>query len=87
MTPLHSPPYINGFFHNWDFLLSGLSKVKIIKKPFYGINLVYYYTDRTFKHSEELFIPANKNIDLNNLIVALEKGNKKLLNKISIRKN
>jgi len=69
--------YINGYFHNWDYILSGLSKIKAIKNPFYGIQLVYYYTDRTFKHSEELFIPANKNIDLNKLIIELEKGNKK----------
>ncbi len=67
--------YINGFFHNWDFLLSGLSKVKIITEPFYGINLVYYYTDRTFTHSEELFIPANENIDLEDLISKLKELN------------
>ncbi len=67
--------YINGFFHNWDFLLSGLSKVKIITEPFYGINLVYYYTDRTFTHSEELFIPANENIDLEDLITKLKELN------------
>ena len=65
--------YINGYFHNWDFPLSGLSDVKIMKKPFNGIRIVYYYTDRTLKHSEELFIPANKNIDLNKLKIELEK--------------
>ena len=69
--------YINGFFHNWDYLLSGLSKIKIIKKPFYGIQLVYYYTDRTFKHSEELFIPANNDLDLEGLIQELKDLNKK----------
>jgi len=68
--------YLNGFFHNWDFILSGLSKVKVIKKPFYGINLVYYYTDRTFKHSEELFIPVNNDIDLEDLIKNLKEHNK-----------
>jgi len=67
--------YINGFFHNWDFLLSGLSKVKVIKEPFYGINLVYYYTDRTLNHSEELFIPVDKNIDLKILIKKMKELN------------
>lgn len=69
--------YINGYFHNWDFVLSGLSKVKVMKTPFYGINLVYYYTDRTLKHSEELFIPANENEDLSELIIALKQKNGK----------
>lgn len=69
--------YINGYFHNWDFILSGISKVKIIQEPFYGINLVYYYTDRTFRHSEELFIPANEDLDLEDLIHDLKNLNKK----------
>lgn len=67
--------YINGYFHNWDFPLSGLSKVKVIKKPFYGINLVYYYTDSTLSHSEELFIPANKEEDLEELVRLLKLHN------------
>ncbi len=69
--------YINGYYHNWDFPLSGLSKVKPIKDPFYGINLIYYYTDRTLKNSEELFIPANKDIDVKALAEQLRKANKK----------
>jgi uncharacterized Zn finger protein (UPF0148 family) len=68
--------YINGYFHNWDFPLSGLSKVKPIKDPFYGINLIYYYTDRTLRNSEELFIPANEDIDLKVLAEKLKKANK-----------
>jgi len=56
--------YINGYFHNWDFPLSGIKKVKIIQEPFYGIRLTYYYTDRTFRHSETLIIPAPENINL-----------------------
>jgi len=32
--------YINGFFHNWDFPLSGIKKIKIITEPFYGLSLV-----------------------------------------------
>jgi len=67
--------YINGYFHNWDFPLSGLSKVKIINEPFYGIYLAYYYTDRTLKHSEELFIPTNKNVDVEDLIIKLKSSN------------
>jgi hypothetical protein len=69
--------YINGYFHNWDFPLSGLSKIKIIKEPFYGIYLVYYYTDRTLKHSEELFIPAPKDVNLKELIATLKELNTK----------
>ena len=69
--------YINGYFHNWDFPLSGITKVKIIKEPFYGLKLVYYYTDRTLSHSEELVIPANQDIDLKELIRNLKSSNKK----------
>lgn len=69
--------YINGYFHNWDFPLSGLSKVKVIKSPFYGINLTYYFTDRTWQRSEELIIPAPENVDLNILIGQLKKRNGK----------
>lgn len=69
--------YINGFFHNWDFLLSGLSRVQIITEPFYGINLAYYYTDRTFTHSEELYIPANEGTNLEELVDTLKKMNVK----------
>lgn len=59
--------YINGYFHNWDFPLSGLDKVKVISKPFRGLQLVYYYTDRTLTNSEELTIPAPSSVDLDNL--------------------
>lgn len=69
--------YINGYFHNWDFIMSGLKKIKAIKEPFYGIYLVYYYTDRTYQHSEELYIPANEDVDLNFLITQLKQLNKK----------
>ncbi len=69
--------YINGYFYNWDFILSGLSKVKVMSKPFHGINLVYYYTDRTLSHSEELFIPANENQNLNDLVAELKQTNLK----------
>ncbi len=64
--------YVNGFFHNWDFPLSGLKEVKVIQKPFYGILLRYYYYDRTLRNEELLTIPANRNIDLNELIDKLK---------------
>lgn len=67
--------YINGYFHNWDFPLSGLSMIKIIKEPFYGIYLVYYYTDRTLEHSEEIYIPANNDVDLKRLIEHMRESN------------
>ncbi len=69
--------YINGYFHNWDFPLSRLSKIKIIKEPFYGIYLVYYYTDRTLEHSEELFIPADEDMDLEGLMQSMKEQNLK----------
>lgn len=69
--------YINGYFHNWDFPLSGLKKARIITEPFYGLNLVYYYTDRALLHSEELFIPVAENVDLNELIGNLKELNTK----------
>lgn len=63
--------YVNGFFHNWDFPLSGIQKVKPIDKPFYGLFLQYYYVDRTFKNTEELFIPAPPGTDVHNLAMEL----------------
>lgn len=60
--------YINGFFYNWDFLLSGIEDVELIDEPFHGIRLSYYYYARsTVKNVEDLDIPAPKNIDLNKL--------------------
>jgi len=67
--------YINGYFHNWDFPMSGLSKIKIIKSPFYGIDLRYYYVDRTLKHWEEILIPANEELDLHSLIQVMKNEN------------
>lgn len=65
--------YVNGFFHNWDFPLSGIQKVKPIDKPFYGLYLQYYYVDRTFKNTEELFIPAPPGTNVHNLAMELER--------------
>ena len=64
--------YINGFFHNWDFPLSGIKKVSIIKEPFYGLHIQYYYTDRTFTNTEELNIPAPQDADLKHVIDVLK---------------
>jgi hypothetical protein len=69
--------YINGYFHNWDFPLSGLKKAKIMKKPFYGLNIVYYYTDRTLVNSEEIYIPASNSVNLNELVKDMKYLNKK----------
>jgi len=63
--------YINGFFHNWDFPLSGIKKSKIINEPFYGLYIQYYYTDRTFTNTEELHIPAPREVELNKVIQIL----------------
>lgn len=60
--------YLNGYLHNWDFPLSGLSSIKIITSPFYGLHLIYYYTDRTFKQTHQLKIPAPPEMDLKSLI-------------------
>ncbi len=67
--------YINGIFHNWDFPLSGLKKVKVMRNPFYGLSFTYYYTDRTWKNSEELEIPAPATINLNLLAEQLRANN------------
>jgi len=56
--------YINGFFHNWNFPLSGIKKVKPVIEPFRGILIEYYYTDRTLRHTEKLIIPAPDRIEV-----------------------
>ncbi|GAB2480787.1 MAG: zinc-ribbon domain-containing protein [Cytophagales bacterium] len=65
--------YINGFFHNWDFPLSGIKKSKIITEPYNGLYIQYYYTDRTLTNTEELQIPAPENMDLSFLVKKLKK--------------
>lgn len=64
--------YINGFFHNWDFPLSGIKKSRVINEPFYGLHIQYYYTDRTFTNTEELNIPAPQELDLKHIINELK---------------
>lgn len=64
--------YINGYFHNWDFPLSGLRQVKEMKAPFRGIQMTYYYTDATLKHHYTLNIPVPEEIDIDELIYKLK---------------
>nr|WP_319271183.1 hypothetical protein [uncultured Draconibacterium sp.] len=67
--------YFNGYFHNWDYPLSGLSKVKQIKQPFYGLHLVYYYTDLTWRHTHEIKIPLPNDFDVKPIISHLKLAN------------
>ena len=67
--------YINGYFHNWDFPLSGLRKIAASTKPFYGLHITYYYTDRTLKHTHDLKIPAPAGMNLLPVIERIRKGN------------
>lgn len=60
--------YVNGVFHNWDFPLSGIVKVKEIEKPFHGLLLRYYYVDRTLRNEETLEIPAPEDVDLKSVV-------------------
>ena len=69
--------YFNGYFHNWDYPLSGLSKVKSIKSPFHGIYLAYYYTDRTWRHTHEIKFPVPEEFDPNPIIQRLRSANSK----------
>lgn len=67
--------YVNGYFHNWDFPLSGLKNLKIISQPFKGISLTYYYTDRTWRNEHTLNIPVEKETDIEALIICIRQGN------------
>ncbi len=69
--------YFNGYFHNWDYPLSGLSKVKAIKEPFHGIFLAYYYTDLTWRHSYEIKFPLPESFDPKPIVERLKSSNKK----------
>lgn len=67
--------YINGYFHNWDFPLSGIRSLKQIKEPFRGIMLKYYYTDRTWTNEHDLYIPVPDSINIDELISSIRKEN------------
>ncbi|MDY0099921.1 MAG: hypothetical protein RBR81_12020 [Bacteroidales bacterium] len=67
--------YINGYFHNWDFPLSGVRSLKNIKEPFRGIMLKYFYTDRTWTNEHALYIPVPDSINIEELIGSIRKEN------------
>lgn len=60
--------YINGYFHNWDFPLSGLRSIQPIDKPFRGIELIYFYTVHRNVQTQEIRIPIPDFIDSEKLI-------------------
>ncbi|MBN2279003.1 MAG: DUF2208 family protein [Candidatus Marinimicrobia bacterium] len=68
--------YFNGYFHNWDFPLSGLVKIKVIEKPFKGLDVVYYYTTRTLRNTHEIQFPIPDNFDPDPLISQMKKANR-----------
>ncbi|WP_372649056.1 hypothetical protein [Draconibacterium sp.] len=68
--------YFNGYFHNWDYPLSGLTKIKAIKTPFYGLHLAYFYTDRTWRHVQEIKLPLPIEFDPKPLIERMRMANK-----------
>ena len=63
--------YINGYFHNWDFPLSGLSIIQPIEKPFRGIELIYFFTVRRNVQTQEIRIPVPEVIDSEKLIAQI----------------
>jgi len=67
--------YINGYFHNWDFPLSGLSSIEPISKPFRGIELIYYFTVRRNVQTQEIRIPTPDFIDSEKLIAQIQSEN------------
>jgi len=67
--------YFNGYFHNWDYPLSGLLQIKTVKKPYRGLYIKYYYTDRTLVHHQEITIPLPEDYDPSPLIDKLKDMN------------
>jgi len=67
--------YINGYFHNWDFPLSGLSSIKPIEKPFRGIELVYFFTVRRNVQTQEIRIPVPAFVDQEKIILQIQGKN------------
>lgn len=67
--------YVNGYFHDWDYPLSGLDRVAVLQKPFPGLHLVYHYTDRTLRNTHELKIPAPADLDLRRLVEEIRTAN------------
>lgn len=67
--------YINGYFHNWDFPLSGLNSILSIEKPFRGIELIYFYTVRRNVQTQEIRIPVPDFVDREKLISQIRAEN------------
>lgn len=67
--------YINGYFHNWDFPLSGLTSIEPIGKPFRGIELIYFFTVRHSVQMQEIRIPTPDFIDSEKLIAQIQEEN------------
>ena len=67
--------YINGYFHNWDFPLSGLTSIKPIEKPFRGIELVYFFTVRRNVQTQEIRIPVPAFVDQEKIILQIQAKN------------
>ena len=66
--------YVNGYFHNWDFPISGFKNLKVITRPFEGISLTYYYIDRTLRNEHTLNIPVEKGADGKLLIAQIQQN-------------
>ncbi|MBN2823773.1 MAG: hypothetical protein JXQ76_00495 [Campylobacterales bacterium] len=77
--------YVDGYFHNWDFPLSGLEEIKMIHQPFYGLYLRYYYTDKTLRNNFEMQIPANEEMELESIIEKMLEANPKTNKKVSMK--
>lgn len=67
--------YINGYFHNWDFPLSGLSSIQPIDKAFRGIELIYFFTVRRNVQTQEIRIPVPDFVDSEKLIAQIQAKN------------
>lgn len=67
--------YVNGYFHNWDFPLSGLKKLSVIKEPFEGFSLTYYYTDRTWRNEHTLYIPVAEKVNTAEIVSRIKSEN------------
>jgi len=67
--------YINGYFHNWDFPLSGLSSIQPIDKPFRGIELIYFFTVRRNVQTQEIRILVPNFVDREKLISQIQAKN------------
>lgn len=69
--------YVNGYFHQWSFALSGLRKLEAIDHPFRGVFIQYEYTDRTGKNVFDLKIPVSEDKDPREIIELFFRQRKK----------